>query len=59
MRRDCLERSDRKKGDNPSIALAKEQEEYIGDVHIVFKGINTFSHDEWILDSSCHVHICS
>lgn len=39
--------------------LVDEQEEYIGDVLTVFKGMDTFSHDEWILDSGCHVDIYS
>lgn len=59
IRRDYLDRSDRKKGDNPSTTLAEEHEQYIGDVLTVSRGMDTFSHDEWILDSSCHVHICS
>ncbi|GFS36788.1 hypothetical protein Acr_00g0048050 [Actinidia rufa] len=30
-----------------------------GDCLTVSKGINTSSHDEWILDSGCTMHVCS
>lgn len=38
--------------------LRDEENEYIENVPTVFKGIDNFSHDEWILDTSYHVHIC-
>lgn len=57
MRGDCLECFNRKKCDNLNITLVEEQKEYIGDVLTVSKGIYIFSHDEYILDLSCYVHI--
>lgn len=56
IKRDYLEHVDGKKGDTPSTTLA---EEYIGDVLIVSKDMNTFSHGKWILDSDYPIHICS
>lgn len=41
IKRDCPERVDMKKIDNPSTTLADEQE-YIGDVFTVSKNMNTF-----------------
>lgn len=46
LRRDCSERSDKKKGDNPSTALVEEHKEYIEDVLTLFKSMSTFSHDK-------------
>lgn len=43
---DCPKRSDKKNGDNPSTTLAEEQKEYIENVLIVSKGMDTFSHDK-------------
>lgn len=37
--------------------MAKEEhEEYIEDSLTIFKGMKTFSHDEWILNLSCSAH---
>lgn len=42
---------DRKKNDSPSIAVVEEeQDEYIGNVFIFFKGMGTFSYDKLILN---------
>lgn len=44
---------------SPTTTLVGEPEEYIEDVLIVSKCMNTFFHDKWILDLGCPVHICS
>lgn len=59
IKRDYPKHANMKKSNNLKIKLVKEQEEYIGDVLIVSKAVDTFSHNEWVLDSSCLVHICS
>lgn len=58
IKMNCLEHADRNKSDSLSTSLAKEQEEYIGAVIIVSNCMDTFSHNEWILNLSRHVHIC-
>lgn len=46
MKRDFPERAAKKKSSSPNIALTEEHEKYIGDVLIVSKCMNAFSHDE-------------
>lgn len=61
-----LKRANRNKGDSPGGGVAVEvvekeekREEYLRDVLTVSKGMNTISQDEWLLDSSYPIHICS
>lgn len=41
------------------MAQKEEEHEYLGNFLIVSKGMNTISLDEWIIDMSYHIHICS
>lgn len=59
VKRDCPLRKDKgKKCDDASscnsLVVADD-----GDCLTVSEGINTSSHDEWILDSGCTMHVCS